>query len=129
LAFEPLQPSPDSSRLVGINVSGMLALGWGIAAAVGALAGLLSAPIVQLEPNFMASILIFSFAAATLGGFDSPPGAVVGGIALGNITALGGRYIEFMGTELDIVLALIVIVSVLLIRPAGLFGRQVVERV
>jgi len=129
LGLRAAAAQPLSSQLVGINVNFMLALGWGIAAAAGALAGMLSAPIVQLEPNFMASILIFSFASATLGGFDSPPGAVVGGIALGNIVALGGRYIEFIGTQLDIVLALVVIVAVLLVRPAGLFGRQVVQRV
>jgi len=129
LGLRAAAAQPASSRLVGINVNWMLALGWGIAAAAGALAGILSAPAVQLEPNFMATILIFSFASATLGGFDSPPGAVVGGIAIGNIIALGGRYIEFIGTQLDIVLALVVIVAVLLIRPAGLFGRQVVQRV
>jgi branched-chain amino acid transport system permease protein len=129
LGLRAAAAQPASSRLVGINVNWMLALGWGIAAAAGALAGILSAPAVQLEPNFMATILIFSFASATLGGFDSPPGAVVGGIAIGNIIALGGRYIEFIGTQLDIVLALFVIVAVLLIRPAGLFGRQVVQRV
>lgn len=129
LGLRAAAAQPLSSQLVGINVNFMLALGWGIAAAAGALAGMLSAPIVQLEPNFMASILIFSFASATLGGFDSPPGAVVGGIALGNIVALGGRYIEFIGTQLDIVLALVVIVAVLLVRPAGLFGRQAVQRV
>jgi branched-chain amino acid transport system permease protein len=120
---------PASSRLVGINVNWMLALGWGIAAAAGALAGILSAPIVQLEPSFMATILIFAFASATLGGFDSPPGAVIGGIAIGNIVALGGRYIDFIGTQLDIVFALAVIIAVLLLRPAGLLGRQVVQRV
>ncbi len=129
LGLRAAAAQPLSSRLVGINVSWMLAFGWGIAAAAGALAGVLSAPIVQLEPNFMATILIFAFASATLGGFDSPPGAVVGGIALGNIVALGGRYIGFIGTQLDIVLALVVIVAVLLIRPAGLFGRQIVQRV
>lgn len=129
LGLRAAAAQPASSRLVGINVNWMLALGWGIAAAAGALAGVLSAPVVQLEPNFMATVLIFSFASATLGGFDSPPGAVVGGIAIGNIVALGGRYIEFIGTQLDIVLALVVIVAVLLVRPAGLFGRQVVQRV
>lgn len=129
LGLRAAAAQPASSRLVGINVNWMLALGWGIAAATGALAGILSAPVVQLEPNFMATVLIFSFASATLGGFDSPPGAVVGGIAIGNIVALGGRYIEFIGTQLDIVLALVVIVAVLLVRPAGLFGRQVVQRV
>jgi branched-chain amino acid transport system permease protein len=129
LGLRAAAAQPVSSQLVGINVGWMLALGWGIAAAAGALAGILSAPIVQLEPNFMATVLIFSFASATLGGFDSPPGAVVGGIALGNIVALGGRYIEFIGTQLDIVLALVVIVAVLLVRPAGLFGRQAVQRV
>lgn len=129
LAMRAAAAQPQSSRLVGINVPMMMGLGWGIAAAAGAIAGLLSAPIVVLEPNFMSTILIFAFAAATLGGFDSPVGAVVGGLIVGEASALGGRYIDFIGTDLQILLAFGLIVAVLLVRPTGLFGRPEVVRV
>lgn len=129
LAMRAAAAQPQSSRLVGINVPMMMGLGWGIAAAAGAIAGLLSAPIVVLEPNFMSTILIFAFAAATLGGFDSPVGAVVGGFVVGEVSALGGRYIDFIGTDLQILLAFGLIVVVLLVRPTGLFGRPEVVRV
>jgi branched-chain amino acid transport system permease protein len=129
LAMRAVAEQPVSSRLVGINVGWMLALGWGMAATIGATAGMLIAPVVILEPNFMLGILIFAFAAATLGGFDSPIGAVVGGFILGLIDSLGGRYIDFIGGDLRLVLALVVIVAVLLIKPSGLFGRPAVARV
>jgi branched-chain amino acid transport system permease protein len=129
LAMRAAAAQPASSRLVGIRVGMMLALGWGMAAAIGAIAGMLIAPVVVLEPNFMAGVLIYSFAGATLGGFDSPVGAVVGGFAVGEITVLGGRYIDFVGNELQIVLALVVILAVLVIRPSGLFGRPQLSRV
>lgn len=120
---------PQSSTLVGINVNLMMTIGWGIAAAAGAMAGLLSAPIVVLEPSFMFAILIFAFASATLGGLDSPVGAVVGGMIVGEVTALGARYVDFIGSDLQIILAFVFIVVVLLVRPAGLFGRPEVVRV
>lgn len=129
LAMRASAAQPHSALLVGISVPMMMGLGWGIAAMAGAVAGLLSAPIVVLEPNFMATILIFAFASATLGGFDSPVGAVVGGLIVGEVSALGGRYIEFIGTDLQLLLAFALIVAVLLVRPAGLFGRPQVVRV
>lgn len=129
LAMRAAAAQPLSSTLVGVSVPMMMMLGWGIAAAAGATAGMLSAPIVVLEPNFMATILIFAFASAVLGGFDSPVGAVVGGFIVGEVSALGGRYIEFIGTDLQVVLAFLLIVVVLLFRPAGLFGRPQVVRV
>lgn len=129
LAMRAAAAAPASSRLVGIRVSWMLALGWGMAAAIGAIAGMLIAPIVVLEPNFMGSVLIFAFAGATLGGFDSPVGAVIGGFLVGEITVLGGRYIDFIGNELQLVLALVVILVVLVVKPSGLFGRPQLSRV
>ncbi|GBD22652.1 High-affinity branched-chain amino acid transport system permease protein LivH [bacterium HR29] len=129
LAMRAAAAQPLSSTLVGISVPMMMMLGWGIAAAAGATAGMLSAPIVVLEPNFMATILIFSFASAVLGGLDSPVGAVLGGFIVGEVSALGGRYIEFIGNDLQIVLAFALIVLVLLFRPAGLLGRPQVVRV
>lgn len=129
LAMRASAAQPLSATLVGISVPTMMMLGWGIAAAAGATAGMLSAPIVVLEPNFMATILIFSFAAAVLGGLDSPVGAVLGGFIVGEVSALGGRYIDFIGNDLQIVLAFALIVVVLLLRPAGLLGRPQVVRV
>jgi branched-chain amino acid transport system permease protein len=107
----------------------MLALGWGLAALVGAVAGMMIAPIVFLDPNMMAGILIYAFASATLGGFTSPGGAVVGGLLVGVIENLVGTYVKFIGTELKLTVALAIILVVLLVRPSGLFGRPHVRRV
>jgi branched-chain amino acid transport system permease protein len=119
----------DSSRLVGVRVGWMLALGWGLAAVLGAVAGMMAAPIAFLDPNMMLIILIYAFAAAVLGGIDSPVGAVVGGLLLGVIINLLGRYVDFVGSDLRLPAALVVLLVVLLIRPAGLFGHAVVRRV
>jgi len=129
LAMRAAAQNPGSSRLCGIRVGGMLALGWGLAALVGAVAGMLIAPVIFLEPNMMGGILIYAFAAATLGGITSPFGAVVGGFLVGVIENLAGTYIPFIGTELKLTVALMIIVVVLLVRPSGLFGHAVVRRV
>jgi branched-chain amino acid transport system permease protein len=120
--------NPDSSRLVGISVGRTLMIGWGIAALVGAIAGALIAPRLFLDVNFMGSVLIYSFAAATLGGFDSPGGAVIGGWVVGIAENLAGTYIDFIGSELKILVPLLVILVVLLFRPTGLFGSAEVAR-
>jgi branched-chain amino acid transport system permease protein len=119
--------NPVSARLVGINVGGMLMLGWGLAAAIGAVAGMMIAPVVFLDPNMMGGILLYAFAGALLGGIDSPMGAVLGGFAVGVIENLGGAYV--VGTELKLSLALIIIVAVLVVKPSGLMGRTVQSRV
>ena len=120
----------DASRLVGVRVSLMLALGWGLAALLGAVAGMMAAPpLGSFDQNLMAPILIYAFAAAILGGIDSPLGAVVGGLLLGVIVNLVGTYVDFVGAELRLPTALTIILVVLLIRPAGLFGRQAARRV
>ncbi len=119
--------NPQSSRLVGIRVGWMLALGWGLAAAIGAVAGMLIAPVVFLDPNMMSGILLYAFAGALLGGIDNPLGAVLGGFAVGVIENLAGAYL--VGTELKLTLALAIIVAVLVARPSGLLGRAVVTRV
>jgi branched-chain amino acid transport system permease protein len=129
LAMRAAAQNPASSRLCGIRVGWMLALGWGLAAVVGAVAGMLIAPVIFLEPNMMGGILIYAFAAATLGGITSPVGAVVGGFLVGVIENLAGTYIPFIGTELKLTVALLIIVVVLLVRPSGLFGHAVVRRV
>jgi len=129
LAMRAAAQNPVSSRLCGIRVGWMLAIGWGLAALVGAVAGMMVAPIVFLDPNMMSGILIYAFASATLGGFTSPGGAVLGGLIVGVIENLVGTYVHFIGTELKLTVALAVILVVLLVRPSGLFGRAVVRRV
>jgi branched-chain amino acid transport system permease protein len=129
LAMRAAAQNPTSSRLVGIRVGWMLALGWGLAALVGAVAGMMVAPVIFLEPNMMSGILIYAFASATLGGFGSPGGAVLGGFLVGVIENLAGTYVPFIGTELKLSVALALIIGVLLVRPSGLFGRPHVHRV
>ena len=127
LAMRAAAQNPDSARLVGIRVSWMLALGWGLAAAIGAIAGMMVAPVVFLDPNMMSGILIYGFAAALLGGIDNPLGAVIGGLVVGVLENLLGAYV--IGTELKLTVALVLIVLTLTLRPNGLFGKTVVTRV
>ena len=129
LAMRAAAQNPVSSRLCGIRVGWMLAVGWGLAALVGAVAGMMVAPVVFLDPNMMSGILIYAFASATLGGFTSPGGAVVGGLIVGVIENLVGTYVGFIGTELKLTVALALILIVLVVRPSGLFGRGAVHRV
>jgi branched-chain amino acid transport system permease protein len=96
---------------------------------VGAVAGMMVAPVVFLDPNMMSGILIYAFASATLGGFTSPGGAVVGGFIVGIVENLVGTYVPFIGTELKLTVALAMIIIVLLVKPSGLFGRPLVHRV
>ncbi len=127
LAMRAAAYNPASSRLVGIRVGWMLALGWGLAAAVGAVAGMMVAPVVFLDPTMMLGILLYAFAGALLGGIDNPMGAVVGGFAVGVLENLAGAYV--VGTELKLTVALAIIIGVLVVRPSGLFGRVVLSRV
>jgi branched-chain amino acid transport system permease protein len=129
LAMRAAAQNPASSRLCGIRVGWMLAIGWGLAALVGAVAGMMVAPIVFLDPNMMSGILIYAFASATLGGFTSPGGAVVGGLLVGVIENIVGTYVSFIGTELKLTVALALILIVLVFKPSGLFGRAAVHRV
>jgi branched-chain amino acid transport system permease protein len=129
LAMRAAAQNPVSSRLVGIRVGWMLALGWGLAALFGAVAGIMVAPNLFLDPNMMLGVQIYAFAAATLGGFTSPVGAVVGGLIVGVVENLVGTYVGFIGTELKFTVALALIIVVLVVKPSGLFGRSVVKRV
>ncbi|HSH07623.1 MAG TPA: branched-chain amino acid ABC transporter permease [Burkholderiales bacterium] len=129
LAMRAAAQDPASARLVGIRVGWMLALGWGLAAAIGAVAGILVAPIVFLEPNMMGAILLYGFAGALLGGISNPAGAVFGGFAFGVLETMVGAYVPFVGNELKLSVALVLIVAVLVFRPSGLFGHVVVKRV
>ena len=127
LAMRAAAQNPESSRLVGIRVSWMLALGWGLASATGAIAGMMVAPTVYLDPNMMSGILLYAFAAALVGGIDSPGGAVLGGFLVGVLENLLGTYV--IGNELKLSVALALIIGVLVIRPSGLFGKVHVTRV
>lgn len=130
LAVRAVASNRESSRLAGIRVDRILMFGWGLAAAVGALAGALYASELSLlDSNIFFQLLIYAFAAATLGGFDSPVGAVVGGLIVGLVTVLAGGYIGWLGEDLKLVGAFALILAVLLVRPQGLFGRKQVSRV
>jgi branched-chain amino acid transport system permease protein len=121
--------NPNAARLMGVRTSWLLALGWGFAAALGAVSGMMVAPTVFLTPNMMQAVLIYAFAAAILGGLESPVGAVAGGLALGVLLNMLGQYVHPVTTELRLPVALGLLLVVLLIKPAGLFGRVVVRRV
>jgi branched-chain amino acid transport system permease protein len=127
LAMRAAAQNPVSSRLVGIRVGWMLALGWGLAAAVGAVAGMMVAPIVYLDPNMMGGILLYAFAAALVGGIDSPMGAVIGGFVVGVLENVLGAFV--IGNELKLSVALVLIIGVLLFKPSGFFGKVHVTRV
>ena len=127
LAMRAAAQNPESSRLVGIRVGWMLALGWGLAAAIGSVAGMMVAPIVYLDPNMMSGILLYAFAAALVGGIDNPMGAVVGGFVVGVLENVLGAFV--IGNELKLSVALVIIIGVLLVKPSGFFGRTHVTRV
>jgi branched-chain amino acid transport system permease protein len=129
LALRAVASNQDSSRLVGINTGLMLMLGWGLAAALGAVAGsLVAGTLTGFDASLMAQVLVYSFAAAALGGFDSPMGAVIAGLVVGVADALTVQYIDALD-GINVVVPLGLILIVLLVRPNGLFGRRTVERV
>jgi branched-chain amino acid transport system permease protein len=138
LAMRAAAQNPASARLAGISVDWMLALGWGLAAAIGAVAGAMVAPAVYLEPNMMASILLYGFAGALVGGISSPGGAVAGGFIVGvleNLVAYLGNMLEratgfyLIGNGEKLTVALIIVITVLTLKPSGLFGHVTVKRV
>ncbi|WP_448590397.1 branched-chain amino acid ABC transporter permease [Thermoflexus hugenholtzii] len=126
LALRAVTQNPDVARLMGIPVDRILILAWGVGVGLGAIAGILAAPLIYLEPNAMLPLLIKGFAAAVLGGMTSLPGAVIGGWLLGILENLAAGYIA---TELKTPLAFALIVAVLVVRPAGLLGRPISHRV
>ncbi len=129
LAMRAAAANPESARLVGVRVARMTALGWGMAAAIGAVAGILIAPVVFLEPNMMLAILLYGFAGAVLGGLTNPLGAVIGGFMVGIVENLAGTYLGEIGAELKLSIALVLIILVLVVKPEGLLGRKIVQRV
>jgi branched-chain amino acid transport system permease protein len=130
LAMRAAAVNQDASRLLGVRVSWMLGLGWGLAAVLSAISGIMAASALYVfSPSYMQVVLIYAFAAAVLGGIESPGGAVVGGLVLGVVVTLLGRYVHQIGSDLQLPVALLILLVVLLVRPAGLLGRTVVRRV
>jgi branched-chain amino acid transport system permease protein len=127
LAMRAAAQSPASARLCGIRVGYMLAIGWGLAAAIGATAGIMVAPVLFLDPNMMGGVLLYAFAGALLGGITSPVGAVIGGLVVGVTENLVGTYL--IASQLKLTVALALIVLVLVFKPNGLFGTAIVRRV
>lgn len=126
LAMRAVSQNRLASRLVGIRVGQILSIGWGLSATLGAVAGVLVAQSSGLSLSLMFDVLLYAFAAAVLGGLDSPLGAIVGGLAIGIIKNLAGTYID---PGVDVTVAFLIIVLVLMIRPTGIFGRHVLKRV
>jgi branched-chain amino acid transport system permease protein len=114
------------ARLVGINTGRVFSVTWSLAAAIGAGAGVLAAPLSLLYPDMGTNFLLKGFAAAVLGGFESVPGAIVGGFIVGIVEMLFGGYVS---TVFQQVSAFFIIILVLFIKPDGLFGRRSVSRV
>jgi branched-chain amino acid transport system permease protein len=129
LAMRAAALRPAAASLVGVRVNWMLAIGWGLAAVLGAVSGLMTEPTQFLQPTMMQAILLYAFAAAVLGGLESPAGAVIGGLALGVFLNLVGQYVGFATSELRLPIAFAVLLLVLLMKPTGLFGRRQVRRV
>ncbi|HET8605667.1 MAG TPA: branched-chain amino acid ABC transporter permease [Gaiellaceae bacterium] len=130
LALRASAVNPQASRVLGVRVPWMLALGWGLASVLSAISGTMAAASFYVfTPSYMQSVLIYAFAAAVLGGLESPLGAVVGGLALGVTVNLLGHYVGWIGSDLQLPVALAALLAVLLVRPGGLFGRVAVRRV
>jgi branched-chain amino acid transport system permease protein len=127
LAMRAAAQNPESARLCGIRVGRMLAIGWGVAAAIGATAGIMVAPVLFLDPNMMGGVLLYAFTGALLGGITSPVGAVVGGLIVGVTENVVGTYL--IASQLKLTVALVLIILVLVFRPNGLFGTAIVRRV
>lgn len=129
LALRAVASNPESSRLVGINTGTMLMVGWALAAGIGAVAGTLAATQGSgFDTSLMQQVLVYAFAAAALGGFDSPLGAVVGGLIVGIADSLTIQYVDALN-GIELIVPFVLILVVLLVRPNGLFGRTIVERV
>ncbi|MEJ8855145.1 branched-chain amino acid ABC transporter permease [Variovorax robiniae] len=127
LAIRAAAQNPGSARLSGISTPAMAAFGWGLAAAIGAVAGMMVAPQLYVDPHMMSGVLIYGFAAALMGGIQSVPGAVIGGLVLGVLENLLGAYV--VGTQLKLTVAMVLIVGMLVLRPEGLIGRPSAKRV
>ena len=131
LAMRAAAVRPEAARLVGVRVSWMLSLGWGLAAVLGAIAGLMAAPNPSylLQPSMMDGVLIYAFAAAVLGGLESAFGAVVGALLIGVLLNLLQSYVHWVTPQLLLPVTFVLMLVVLLVKPSGLFGRTRVRKV
>lgn len=129
LAFRAVTSNIESSRLVGVAVERTLAIGWGLAGALGALAGVLVANNTLVEPGMMTRLFLFSLAAATIGGLDSPAGAAVGGLLLAIVQTMASGYVPAIGGDISVLVAIALLLVMLIARPRGLFGRKRIVRV
>jgi len=129
LALRAVTSNQESAALVGIKVVSTLMIGWGLAAAIGSIAGTFTASQnLSVDTNMMQIALIYAFAAATLGGFDSPLGAVVGGLIIGLVSELVVGYVDIIGPDLRLLPGFVLVLVVLLVRPQGIFGSAQVAR-
>lgn len=129
LALRAVSTNAESASLSGVAVQRTLMLGWGLAVAIGVVAGVSAAGSLNFDPNFMLVVIIYTFAGVTLGGFDSPVGAVVGGLIVGVLTETLPYYVGAIGGEFQLMPAFVLILVVLLVRPQGLFGTKEMHRV
>lgn len=129
LALRAVAVNPQSAAFSGLPVGRLLMVGWGLAAALGAIAGALIAPSLTLTPGMMDSALVYALAAVILGGLSSPIGVVVAAWLIGVLENLAAVYVPFIGYDLKIAVPFILIFVVLIVRPQGLFGRREVVRV
>lgn len=129
LAMRAVADNPTSSALSGLPVSRLLMVGWGLAAGLGSIAGVLVAPQLFISPGMLDFALVYALAAAILGGLDSPVGAVVAAGFIGVVENLAGAYVSFIGDDLKVAVPFVAMIIILILRPQGLFGRKVVVRV
>ena len=129
LALRAVAINPESAAFSGLPVGRLLMVGWGLAAAIGAVAGALVAPQLTLTPGMLDSTLVYALAAVILGGLTSPVGVVVAAWLIGVLENLAAVYVPFIGFDLKVAVPFILIFVVLIVRPQGLFGRKVVVRV
>lgn len=130
LALRAVSLNPESASLSGLPLARLLAIGWGVAACMGAVSGALVISLgLFLEPTMMLPVLVYAMSAATLGGLDSPVGAVIAGLGLGVVESLAIGYVTFIGSELALLVPFLVMILVMLIKPSGLFGSKKVVRV
>ena len=129
LAMRCVADDASSAQLLGIDIGRAVQGSWMLAAAAGTLAGCLIAPTTSITPTFMNNVLIYGFAAATLGGLDSIGGSIVGGILVGLCASLIPGYVPGLSSQFSLAVALALIIVVLQFKPSGLFGRRYLERV
>ena len=129
LQMRAVAANPQSADLLGISTARVRLVSWGLAGALGSIAGLLTAPVTTLSTQMMLDVLLYGLAAATLGGLDSLKGAAIGGIAVAVTTTMLSVYVSWIGQELKEAAAMALIVTVLVVRPSGLFGTAQVQRV